>query len=424
MNTNSHVQRASVPGQIQFRVGHPLHFVTTRPFTLGSTGVQVRAGTDIMFDGTNAEVDGTEYKIGYLRGAVKAGWMVLAEDYIEGNPDYTHRTAANIQVRPVNGGNPLNPSPRMQIATTESDEREVGSAVQHANRTAAHNKGYVRGQTPVNVVTPGTQVRTQRGVMTVEPQDGIELDRKMQTPSGERSKERLDLTSEKAARAMHVAKNVQVQPGVGMTEEDMLSRMDEGEQELYLANKEALRSQYVNDSPAATQALPRPSSRQVVARVQSTKAGQHEGMQFRNSVGGGTQIGDESDGEVVGTVHSKDDIQVFEQEGMKFTTTNGPRRRPAPQPQQPQYEAPARAVASAEPPPPVPANLDVRRKIAKAVCPDFPESYDFLLSPKKKIARLQADFEDRADVLHAVYAAESDDMKALLLQEFPQAFAQ
>jgi len=421
MNSNPYQtqSRGVAPGQIQFRAGQMMLFITTRPFTLGQTGVQVRSGTEILFDGTKAEVEGSTYALPFLRGAVKAGWMVLAEEYDPNDPTYQQRVSANIQVRPRDGGNPLQPQQRMAIATTVSDEREVGQVRAHAQNTLAQNRSYVRGQTPVNVVQPGTRVMSQRGVMEVEVQDGIELDRKLTTPSGEKSKERVDLTSEKAARALRVARDAKVVPGQGMTEEDMMQRMSPEQQDEYIAKKEALRAQYVSDSaPAPSQALPRPASRQVVARVQSTRSGHSEGMDFTNSVGGGTAIGDESDGLVVGQVQ-QDRVESFEQEGMRFTTTNGPRRQNATRTQAP---APQRVVASTEAPPPVPSNLDTRRAIAKMVCPDFPENYDFTLSPKKKLARLQADFEDRFDVLKAVYAAESDDMKALLLQEFAKAF--
>lgn len=415
------------PGQIQFRVGQMLEFITTRPFTLGSTGIQVRNGTVILFDGTNAEVDGAKYTLPFLRGAVKAGWLVLVEEYDPENPAYAQRARANIQVREAKGGNPLDPKPRTIIATTESDEREVGNTRQHAERTAAANKSYVRGQT-VNGVQPGQMVRTQRGMMVVEEQDGIELDRKLSTPAGERSKERIDLTTDKAAQAMRTAQTAMVRPGQGITEEEMLDRMSPEEQEEYLARKDAIRSQYVADSPAPTQALPRPATTRVVARVQSSRGGEHEGMSFRNSVGStGSSVGDASDGEIVGRVHDEDaQEQVIEQEGITFRTS-GLKKSPVKKVDQDEFvpqRAQVRVAVSAEPPPPVPANLDVRRQVAKMVCPEFPENYDFTLSPKKKLARLQADYEDRHDILRAVYAAESDDMKALLLQEFPQAFTQ
>ena len=105
----------------------------------------------------------------------------------------------------------------------------------------------------------------------------------------------------------------------------MMDRMTPEQQAEYVARKEALRAQYVVDQPAPTQALPRPQGRQVVARVQTARNGHHEGMQFTNSVGGGTAIGDEYDGQVVGQVQ-QDMVETFEQEGIRFTTTNGPRR--------------------------------------------------------------------------------------------------
>ena len=61
---------------------------------------------------------------------------------------------------------------------------------------------------------------------------------------------------------------------------------------------------------------------------------------------------------------------------------------------------------------------DARLKFARQLCPDFPVNYDFATNPRKKLARLQADYEERSDVIRAVFAAESDDFKAVLLREF------
>jgi hypothetical protein len=66
---------------------------------------------------------------------------------------------------------------------------------------------------------------------------------------------------------------------------------------------------------------------------------------------------------------------------------------------------------------------DVRRKIAKALCADFPELYDFGDHWKRRLARIQLDYADRPDVIRAIFAAESDDFKTVLLSEFPEAFA-
>jgi hypothetical protein len=66
---------------------------------------------------------------------------------------------------------------------------------------------------------------------------------------------------------------------------------------------------------------------------------------------------------------------------------------------------------------------DPRRIIAKTLCADFPDIYDFEAPARKKIARIQADFENRPDIIRAVAAAETDsEMKTRLVQEFPEAF--
>jgi hypothetical protein len=67
--------------------------------------------------------------------------------------------------------------------------------------------------------------------------------------------------------------------------------------------------------------------------------------------------------------------------------------------------------------------MDPRRVIARAVCRDFPDLYDFDAPLRKKLARLRADFEERPDVIRAVAAAETDtEMRTLLVDEFPDAF--
>jgi hypothetical protein len=105
----------------------------------------------------------------------------------------------------------------------------------------------------------------------------------------------------------------------------------------------------------------------------------------------------------------KPQIQEFEEDGVKFTTTNGPKRRDQPHPRSAEAQQPVMLRDG---------TAEVRRQVAQQLCPDFPANYDFAASPKKKLARLQADYEDRPDVLKAVFAAETDAFKALLVQEF------
>lgn len=92
-------------------------------------------------------------------------------------------------------------------------------------------------------------------------------------------------------------------------------------------------------------------------------------------------------------------------------------------PQKTRKRAKAVSVETPEPNAPVTVNTNVSRLVAKSICPDFPDNYDFAATERKKIARLQADFEDRPDVIRAVFAAETDAMKARLIAEFPEVFA-
>jgi hypothetical protein len=126
-------------------------------------------------------------------------------------------------------------------------------------------------------------------------------------------------------------------------------------------------------------------------------------MQFKTTVGGGVEVADP-----VG-MSGKPKEGVTVEDGMTFRTTNGPEQGVQPHPR-------------SQVQPDMGGTEDARRKVAKAICSDFPTTYDFGQPAKKKLARLQADFEDRPDVIRAVFAAESDDMKAKLVNEFPQVF--
>ena len=66
--------------------------------------------------------------------------------------------------------------------------------------------------------------------------------------------------------------------------------------------------------------------------------------------------------------------------------------------------------------------LDARKVVAKALCQDFPDTYDFGQQWKKRLANIRFNFEDRPDVIRAIFAAESDDFKKVLLAEFPEVF--
>jgi len=96
--------------------------------------------------------------------------------------------------------------------------------------------------------------------------------------------------------------------------------------------------------------------------------------------------------------------EVVEEEGVKFSVTK-------------KMAAAATVVDTTV------VSPDVSRTIAKSICSDFPTNYNFSDPLRKKIARLQADYEDRPDVIRAVAAADTDpEVRARLLVEFPEVF--
>jgi hypothetical protein len=369
-----------MPTQIAFRKGEMQQFVATRSFTLGNTGMTLSKGQDFLFDGSTVDMGGDTFLMPQLRGAIKSGWIVPMEAFDEMDDSSERPRSAQISVHhPTKGGNPMRPEqqPKAVMATTESDEREVGSTSAHAQQARTRNAGYQRGQ-PINT--------------DVELQDGVPV-RALKTPSGEKSKQiRTVLGASGAGQAISEAESVRIEPGKGISESEWLENLSEGEREEYLAKKAALRTQYVDDE------APR-----VVGRVQNKKGSEtREGIKAGVTTGGGVETADLS-----GLGTGKVAVRTVESEGMKFTTTNVPKDTEQPHPRA--AEAPTMSP-------------DVRRMVAKQVCPDFPDNYQFGLPPRKKLARLQADYEDRPDVIRAVFAAESDDFKAVLVQEFPEAF--
>jgi hypothetical protein len=382
--------------QIMFRPGEKRHFVAARTFSLGSTGMTVPKGADIMFDGTVVEFGGTTFNHPQFRGAIRAGWAVVAEHYDASDRSAERPVAANIQVRhPTNGGNPMTGGNRAAVSTptvTENDEREVGNVRVHAEATQDRNRGHVHGQHIE--ANPGSSVQMQDGVPV----------RKLKTSNtGEKSKgQRTVLTAETAGSRIREAESPQpIDAGRGVTEEEMLERMAPDQREAYLAEKSALKARYVDVDTDA--------QRPVVATIKSTQKGTQstEGMVAKVTTGGGTETWDGA-----GT-GGKDKVTTTTIDGIKVTNTNGPSNREQPHPRSAEAQKPVMLKDG---------TADMRLKVAKQICPDFPTNYDFGTAPRKKLARLQADYEDRPDVIRAVFAAESDDFKAVLLREFPTAF--
>jgi hypothetical protein len=383
--------------QIAYKQGDKKHFVAARTFALGSTGMTVPKGADIMFDGTTVEFGGTTFSHPQFRGAVRAGWATLAENYDPDDRSAERPIAANIQVRhPTQGGNPMTGGNRnasaMTPTVTEDDEREVSNVSAHRQATADRNRNHRHGEHIE--ARPGT---------SVELQDGVPV-RKLKTAAGEKAKQaRTVITAETAGSRIREAESpAPIDAGRGMTEEEMLERMAPAQREAYLSEKSALKSRYVDVDTDA--------QRPVVATLNKSKSSQTtEGVTAKVTTGGGTETWDGAGTGDGGATK----VTTTTVDGIKMTNTNGPSNREQPSPRSAEAQKPVMLKDG---------SADVRLMVAKQLCPDFPSNYDFAANQRKKLARLQADYEDRPDVIRAIFAAESDDFKSVLIREFPQAF--
>lgn len=384
--------------QIQFTSGRPRTFIAAKSFALGKTGVQLQRGMSLDFDGALLTIPGyAPIQMPELRGAIRQGWLVLQEDFDENDFSAEKPVAANMQVRSADGGNPMKQPARRAINTAhvESEEREVQNVQTHARGVrTANTQNYRRGAE--NRALPS------RFATQIEEQDARPVRSGFQTPAVQETN--LEKTS--VHEAITRANSVMIQPGEGLTRDEMLGQMDELSAAQYAAEIESRRRHVAE--PVEVQAARR------VNQVKSAGTVQREGMTIRNQVGGGTEVADLAGLDVA----AKDQVMTIEVEGMKFTNTNGPKKGARVVPAAAKAAAPAVAK-----PVSIKGTEDTRRKIAKMMCQDFPDLYNFDETERKKVARIQADFEDRPDVIRAIFAAENDAMKERLLQEFPEVFA-
>lgn len=351
-----------------------VEYTATQTFRLSSNPeLRISAGTRLLFDGVNIQIDGMPARpLPQANGAIKQGWLVPSGDYIPGE---VRRVSAGITTRPADGGNPMEARQRSTMATAQAEETYVGSVSNHAAQVRDRN---------------GRRVMATE----VEPQDGIPV-RRLGNPDGRKNP--VDVFAQ-GSSAIAQAEKTQVRPGRGRTREEVMQNMSPEQRAHYeqeiLARKAAKGIDISVVEGLETQGT-------VVAQVRPQPSQvTREGISTVNSVGGGIDAVD------LGGTGSQQEVTYVEREGIRFQETNGPKK------DRPQV-TPTRVVAETDP----------RRIIAKAVCPDFPDIYDFDASVRKKIARVQADFEDRPDVIRAIAAAETDvEMKRRLVEEFPEAF--
>ncbi len=390
------------PTEIKY-VRNQFHsFIAVKKFTLGNTGIDVTPGELVNFDGSMVEINGQTFPFAQLKGTVGLGWLVLEEDY---DPDaaLSRVPSANIQVRSAVNMNPNSQAPaqRNSIITTDSDERVVMSthqrtaaAQQQTANARGQNQGMARSFSGSGEVKEGGS------------EFGVPVARSFKT----RANTKTEVTPSSVGSAMRDADQVKIDPGQGVSQDDVLSTMTDEQVEAYLAKKESKRGDVASRLNPKFQGAPTtrldPMSSPVVGRVKTAKSQTSEGITSRVTTSGGQEIYDPSTGNSAGKQ------SYVEVEGIRMTNTNGPMVR------QPQVaeEAPISKIEKD-------GTADARRMVAKSICADFPDQYNFADHWKRRIAMIRLNYEGRADIIRAVFAAESDDFKKTLLEEFPEVFS-
>lgn len=367
-----------------YTYGNFKSFISTRTFALGSTGISVPEGVELQFDGTTVILNGQEINLPTLRGAVRLGWLVPKENYE--TSAFQPPPRANMTLHPaVDDGQ--NKAQKVSVSV-DSDERVVMS---QSTRTAQVK-----------------QAAANRGGYTVEVEDqhAVPLSRTFSTKAVETT----NMTNVSAA--MQAASAVRVRPGQGVSEADYLSRLGPQQKAEYLAMKEMSRT---------SRGVEVPGEAKVVGHIKSSGLVTKEGVTSQVTTGGGieTYVSAPSTAPAVQTVTSS--------EGVKFTNTNGHQdsypvvRAEDEDPVSTVGQVKRETVQDAKDPVPD-LTEEVRRKIAKALCPTFPDGYAFGDHWKRRLARIQLDYAEDHSVIRAIFAAETDDFKKVLIQEFPAAF--
>lgn len=426
--------------QIRFRPGQMDKYITTKSFELGTSGQKVLDGMEILFDGTNAELNGSRMVLPTLRGAIRLGWMVPEGQY---DPEALAgpNVSANIGFRPANdlGQNPLAPPKRVAAAVVESDERVV---MNRGERTEAAKQQTIQARSQQGKA--GAFVARGNAPDVGGSEFGVEVNRVIQTPA----KSALQVTPNTVGAAINQANQVKIQPGQGFTEEELLSQMTDEEREAHQAAKEARKADVLTRTvgyvppPAQTanlavnnQISTKPKARTMVASeprqvakiASSVQSKVTEGITAGVTIGGGTSVFDASGSD------EAPQQSVVQAEGMTFRNTNGPKKGfPGVTPVDQSAKA---QVLSQDAYPTLESNqeenpshieqdgtADARRMTAKMICSDFPNEYDFNDPWKRRLALIRFKYERNYGVIRAIFASECDDFKRVLLEEFPEAF--
>jgi hypothetical protein len=371
--------------QIKFVTNKFESFTAKKSFSLGVTEINIVEGGEVLFDGSVVIINDQRIPYPNLRGAVKMGWLVPTSEYDVDSVSVP--ASANIQVRSAVGTqqNSGQPASKSMISTVQSDERIVMSQGQRKE---------MREMTTMKRTSSSARTEGNAG----SAHEGVVVNRVFKTPARSETK----LTAETAGAAIHEVSNIKIEPGEGLSESQYLDRLSDEEREEYIQKKELAKAVHVAELEGKGLHFAK-----INTKTGGTKT--TDGITSTVTTGGGTEIADLSG---LDTVKAESSSMVVE--GMTFKNLNGPKRA-----FQASVPAPVQAVESKIG---KDGTADMRKRIAKTLCSDFPENYSFDDHWKRRLARLRLDYSERHDVLQAVFAAESDDFKRILLEEFPEAF--
>lgn len=146
----------------------------------------------------------------------------------------------------------------------------------------------------------------------------------------------------------------------------------------------------------------------VRAELYKNKTVEKEGVQIKSNIGSVSDVieHDSQEDNVVGTVR-KSSVNTSEGISVKDTSTIRNTSKST------------KSVVSKQAPPVKIA--DPRIRVARAICPDFPLNWDFTGKLAERLDRVR-NHGTNQEFLEALYAAEGDQMRKVLVKEFPSVF--
>lgn len=306
----------------------------------GQPDIEIAAGDEFEYDGSICKYAGAEYPQQGLRGAIREGWASLDED--AGIPEGRIAGRSVAEAQSVNRD--LSRVQRMPAQSIEHDDLDEETILEIGDREAAMDPVTRKGHLSAKD-NRGRKLKSVRG-MEVEQSDIDEQDHTPISAIKSPAKIKVDvLANPNAARDIEMRS---VDQGYG---------------------------RYAGDKP---------KRRNVIVK---------EGVEIRTDVRGGSSVGGEEEGTVIGPV------RTHSQRKAKMDKENN--------------KKPAKKSSK--------KNQGMSPKLQKAVelYADFPRDWNFFGKTEDKLAKLKELGPD-AELLNALYASESKSTKIALKKAYPK----